>query len=34
MLGIFLKSPRKRFVAFVLFAALLAGGAAVMLAQP
>lgn len=33
MLGAFLKSPRKRLVAVVLFAALLAGGVAVMLAQ-
>jgi hypothetical protein len=33
MLGIFLKSPRKRLVAFVLFGALLAGGLALLVAQ-
>ena len=33
MLGVFLKSPRKRLVAFVLFAALLAGGVAMLVIQ-
>lgn len=32
MLGIFLKSPRKRLVAFVLFGALLVGGLALLIA--
>lgn len=33
MLGEFLKSPRKRLVAFVLFGALLAGGVLMLVAQ-
>jgi len=33
MLGVFLKSPRKRLVAVVLFGALLAGGVAMLVAQ-
>ncbi len=33
MLGVFLKSPRKRLVALVLFSALLAGGVTLWLTQ-
>jgi hypothetical protein len=33
MLGVFLKSPRRRLVAFVLFGALLAAGVGMLIAQ-